>query len=134
MGNARNIAFWLVLFLLILALFNLFSGPGNTLQSKSIKYSEFVSAVEDGSVSQVTLDGENVRFRGADGKEYVTIKPQDADLTNKLIDAGIPPAQIEIAGIDTAQQTADFFSHRAEKGACGLFGMLAWLLPTESKQ
>ncbi|GGO58784.1 membrane protease FtsH catalytic subunit [Roseovarius pacificus] len=90
MGNARNIAFWLVLFLLILALFNLFSGPGNTLQSKSIKYSEFVSAVEDGSVSQVTLDGENVRFRGADGKEYVTIKPQDADLTNKLIDAGIP--------------------------------------------
>ncbi|HKL04540.1 MAG TPA: ATP-dependent zinc metalloprotease FtsH [Roseovarius sp.] len=90
MGNARNIAFWLVLFLLILALFNLFSGPGNTLQSKSIKYSEFITAIEDGSVSQVTLDGENVRFRGADGQEYVTIKPQDADLTNRLIEADIP--------------------------------------------
>ena len=90
MGNARNIAFWLVLFLLILALFNLFSGPGNTLQSKAIKYSEFVTAVEDGNVSQVTLDGENVRFRGADGKEYVTIKPQDAELTNMLIQADIP--------------------------------------------
>jgi len=90
LGNARNIAFWLVLFLLILALFNLFSGPGNTLQSKSIKYSEFITAIEDGSVSQVTLDGENVRFRGADGQEYVTIKPQDADLTNRLIEADIP--------------------------------------------
>ena len=43
MGNARNIAFWLVLFLLILALFNLFSGSGNTLQSKSMKYSEFIT-------------------------------------------------------------------------------------------
>jgi len=90
LGNARNIAFWLVLFLLILALFNLFSGPGNTLQSESIKYSEFITAIEDGSVSQVTLDGENVRFRGADGQEYVTIKPQDADLTNRLIEADIP--------------------------------------------
>ncbi|MGM0741532.1 MAG: ATP-dependent zinc metalloprotease FtsH [Pseudomonadota bacterium] len=90
MGNARNIAFWLVLFLLILALFNLFSGPGNTLQSKAIKYSEFVTAIEEGNVSQVTLDGENVRFRGGDGKEYVTVKPEDAELTDKLIDAGIP--------------------------------------------
>ena len=55
MGNARNIAFWLVLFLLILALFNLFSGPGNTLQSKAIKYSEFVTAMEEGNVSQVQI-------------------------------------------------------------------------------
>ena len=90
MGNARNIAFWLVLFLLILALFNLFSGSGNTLQSKQIRYSEFVAAVEDGTVSQVTLDGENVRFRGTDGQDYVTIKPEDAELTPMLIEQDIP--------------------------------------------
>ena len=90
MGNARNIAFWLVLFLLILALFNLFSGSGNTLQSKSIPYSEFVQSVENGDVSQVTLDGENVRFRGNDGTDYVTVKPEDAEVTNLLIDNEIP--------------------------------------------
>ncbi|MDM8168760.1 ATP-dependent zinc metalloprotease FtsH [Roseovarius sp.] len=90
MGNARNIAFWLVLFLLILALFNLFSGSGSTLQSKQIRYSEFVQAVEDGTVSQVTLDGENVRFRSTDGQDYVTIKPEDAELTPMLIDQNIP--------------------------------------------
>ena len=90
MGNARNIAFWLVLFLLVLALFNLFSGSGNTLQNKQIKYSEFVTAVEEGTVAQVTLDGENVRFRGTDGKEYVTIKPDDAELTSLLIESDIP--------------------------------------------
>merc|ERR1711916_243256 len=89
-GNARNIAFWLVLFLLILALFNLFSGSGNTLQSKQIRYSEFVAAVEDGTVSQVTLDGENVRFRGTDGQDYVPIKPEDAELTPMLIEQDIP--------------------------------------------
>ena len=46
MGNARNIAFWVVLFLLILALFNLFSGGGSTLQSREISYSDFMEAVE----------------------------------------------------------------------------------------
>ncbi|MCR9148027.1 MAG: ATP-dependent zinc metalloprotease FtsH [Rhodobacteraceae bacterium] len=90
MGNARNIAFWLVLFLLILALFNLFSGSGNTLQSKSIPYSEFVQSVQNGSVSQVTLDGENVRFRGSDGSDYITVKPDDAEVTNLLIDNNVP--------------------------------------------
>ena len=90
MGNARNIAFWVVLFLLILALFNLFSGGGNTLQSREISYSEFVAAVEDGRVSQVTLDGEQVRFRGNDGKDYVAIKPEDAEVTVLLIDNNIP--------------------------------------------
>ncbi len=85
MGNARNIAFWVVLFLLILALFNLFSGAGGTMQSREISYSEFVEAVEAGDVSNVTLDGEQVRFRQADGNDYVTIKPSDAEITQLLI-------------------------------------------------
>ena len=90
MGNARNIAFWVVLFLLILALFNLFSGPGTTMQSREISYSDFVDSVRDGDVAQVTLDGEQVRFRGADGQEYVTIKPADAEITRLLIENNIP--------------------------------------------
>ena len=89
LGNARNIAFWVVLFLLILALFNLFSGSGNTLQSREMSYSEFVAAVEDGSVTTVTLDGEQVRYRsGSD--EFVTIKPEDAEITELLIANDVP--------------------------------------------
>jgi cell division protease FtsH len=90
LGNARNIAFWVVLFLLILALFNLFSGSGSTMQSTSISYSDFVQRVEAEEVSRVTLDGERVRFRGEDGKDYVTIKPQDAAITELLLDKNVP--------------------------------------------
>ena len=90
MGNARNIAFWVVLFLLILALFNIFSGGGNTLQSREISYSDFVSAVESDTVSSVTLDGEQVRFRSTDGQDYVTIKPEDATVTDLLIANDVP--------------------------------------------
>ena len=89
MGNARNIAFWVVLFLLILALFNLFSGSGNTLQSREMSYSEFVAAVEDGSVTTVTLDGEQVRYRSG-SEEFVTIKPDDAEITELLIANDVP--------------------------------------------
>ncbi|WP_375175246.1 ATP-dependent zinc metalloprotease FtsH [Pseudooceanicola sp.] len=90
MGNARQFAFWVVLLLLIVALFNLFSGSGNTLQSREIPYSEFVRSVEAGEVSSVTLDGEQVRYRGKDGQDYVTIKPEDAEVTQTLIANDIP--------------------------------------------
>jgi cell division protease FtsH len=90
LGNARQFAFWVVLLLLIVALFNLFSGSGNTLQSREIPYSEFVRSVEAGDVSTVTLDGEQVRYRGKDGKDYVTIRPDDAEITDMLIRNDIP--------------------------------------------
>ena len=85
MGNARNIAFWVVLFLLVLALFNLFSGGQSTMSSRSISFSEFVAAVDRGDVQQVTLDGERITFRGGDNQEYVTIQPQGADIVERLI-------------------------------------------------
>lgn len=85
MGNARNIAFWVVLIVLILALFNLFSGNNSALQSRDIGYSEFVNAVEDGAVTTVTLDGEKVIYRGSDGTDYVTIAPDDARVTDLLL-------------------------------------------------
>ena len=90
MGNARNIAFWVVLFLLILALFNLFNGSGGTLQSREISYSDFVTAVKADEVTQATLDGEQIRFRGSDNQDYVTIKPEDASVTQLLIENNVP--------------------------------------------
>ena len=90
MGNARNIAFWVVLFLLILALFNFFSGQGGTLQSNEKTYSDFVTAVESGEVKNVTLDGEQIRYTTQSGANYVTIKPGDAEVTQLLIKEDIP--------------------------------------------
>ncbi len=90
MGNARNLVFWVVLFLLVLALFNVFSGSQSSVASNTKSYSEFVSAVDSGTVSQVILDGEQLRYRGTDGRDYLTIMPKDAEVTAMLIDKGIP--------------------------------------------
>ncbi|WP_299813692.1 ATP-dependent zinc metalloprotease FtsH [uncultured Jannaschia sp.] len=85
MGNARNIAFWVVLFVLVMALFQLFSGGGSSLSAREVPYSDFVSRVENGSVSNVTLDGERIVFRGSGGGENFTIKPSDVDVTETLL-------------------------------------------------
>ncbi|MEJ6397184.1 ATP-dependent zinc metalloprotease FtsH [Yoonia sp. 208BN28-4] len=90
MGNTRNIVFWVVLFLLVLALFELFSGGEGATGSNTKSYSEFVEAVDNDAVTQVVLDGETVRYRGTDGREYSAVIPADAQVTDMLIAADIP--------------------------------------------
>ncbi len=89
MGNARNVAFWVVLFLLILALFNLFSGDSSSLQSRESSYSDFVASVEAGQVQNVVIDGEKLRYQTQDGASSTTILPADAEVTKLLTDKGI---------------------------------------------
>jgi len=84
LGNARNIAFWVVLLILVMALFQLFSGNQTTMSSRSLSYSEFVQRVDSGQVNSVTLDGERIIVRARDGNTYVTIKPQGEALTDNL--------------------------------------------------
>jgi len=88
-GNARNIAFWVVLFLLILALFNLFGGNQTTMSSRTISYSDFISRVDAGNVSSVVIDGERVLVRAKDGNQYTAIIPQGTDVTGELITKGV---------------------------------------------
>jgi cell division protease FtsH len=85
----RNVAFWVVLFLLILALFNLFSGNQTTTATRTISFSEFIHRVEGGQVSSVTLDGERVTVRAQDGQQYTTIKPEGVDLTDRLLKTNV---------------------------------------------
>ena len=90
MGNARNLAFWVVLFVLVISLFNLF-GNGTTTQASNEKmYSEFVQAVDAGGVAEANIDGESVRYRGSDNRAYYAIIPPDAQPTNLLLEKGVP--------------------------------------------
>ncbi len=88
MGNARNIAFWVVLLLLVLALFNMFNNS-NSFAAQTVAYSEFIAKVNAGEVKAVELDGEQVKVTAADGSHYVTIRPAGEQVTDKLLDKGI---------------------------------------------
>ena len=89
MGNARNLAFWVVLFIVIIALFQLFGGDQGTSSSSTRSYTQFVQAVESGAVTDVTVDGEKVYYSGADNRNYMTVVPGDAEVTDLLMNNGV---------------------------------------------
>ncbi len=84
MQNTRNIAFWAILFLLVIALFQVFSGGGAQSNSQVTSFSEFLDMVEGGQVSAVQLDGENIYIKTAQGVDLKTIAPRDTDVISTL--------------------------------------------------
>jgi cell division protease FtsH len=114
LGNARNIAFWVVLFVLILALFQLFSGGQSTMNARTLSYSDFIRKVDAGDVSGVDMDGEQLIVKTTDGGQWVTIKPSGESLNNQLVQ------QLIAKNVDV----------KAEKQAqSGIFSVLSLWLP-----
>ncbi|MFN4058819.1 MAG: ATP-dependent zinc metalloprotease FtsH [Roseinatronobacter sp.] len=89
MGNARNFAFWIVLFVLMIMLFNMFSNSQSTSSARTVSYSDFITRVDSGAVGRVTIDGERIVFAGRDGQQYTTIRPDDPSLTERLLNANV---------------------------------------------
>ncbi len=89
MGNTRNIAFWVVLFLLVVALFNMFNSSQTSTGSQNVNFSTFIDRVNRGEVQSVTLDGEKIYAKDTNGKEYVTILPASAKITDRLLKANV---------------------------------------------
>ena len=54
----KNLSMWLVIGLTMVLLFNLFNKPQT--QNVEITYSDFLSSVESGTISQVTIEGDQI--------------------------------------------------------------------------
>jgi len=78
---------WLVIGLTMILLFNLFNKPA--LQESEITYSEFVSSVESGAVSQVSIEGNVLTGTRRDGKIFKSVTPADTELIPMLRENGV---------------------------------------------
>jgi cell division protease FtsH len=98
-GNFRNFAVWVIIAMLLIALFNLFQQPGQTVRSTEKTYSEFISDVDSGAVKSVTISGDQISGTSGDGKSFKTFAPNDPNLITTLRDRGVnirvEPAQSE---------------------------------------
>ncbi|NNF77318.1 MAG: ATP-dependent metallopeptidase FtsH/Yme1/Tma family protein, partial [Rhizobiales bacterium] len=88
-NNFRNLAVWVIIALLLFALFNLFQSPGQRSQSNEIAYSEFLKDVNAGKVREVTISGNNVTGTMEDGRAFKTYKPSDTQLVPDLTSKGV---------------------------------------------
>lgn len=83
----KNIALWLVISLVFVMLYHLFNQPKGA--QDSVIYSEFISHVEKGQVSEVTIQGESIQGKFTDGRSFKTYSPKDAGVVALLKDKGV---------------------------------------------
>ena len=88
MNFSRNAALWIIIILLLFALFNLFQGSGSRSPQQQLAYSQFLDSVDNGQVQEVTIQGRNISGRLKDGRSFTTYAPDDPGLVDTLRNAG----------------------------------------------
>lgn len=92
----KNLALWLVITLMMVMLYNLFNQQ--QLTQNDISYSEFLAMVEADRVSEVTIQGQEIRVTDLNRSHFKIYAPQDPALIQRLKDKGVtinakPPAE-----------------------------------------
>ena len=88
-ANLRNFALWVIIVLLLLALFTLFQNPSQRTQSQEVTFSQLLNEVEAGRVREVTIQGPEIHGLFTDGRGFQTYAPNDPTLVQRLYGKGV---------------------------------------------
>jgi len=83
----KNLALWLVVGLVMIALFNMFNQPHTP--TKEMSFSEFMDSVEQSKVAELTIQGETGRGKFTDGKAFQVYIMPYGDFFKDLRKAGV---------------------------------------------
>ena len=89
-ANLRNFALWVIIVLLLLALFTLFQSPGQRNAAQDISYSQLLSEVDANKVRDVLIQGPDIHGTFNDGRGSLqTYAPNDPSLIQRLSGKGV---------------------------------------------
>ena len=80
--STKHIALWLVLALVFLVIFSVFSKQHG--REPEIVFSEFMGSVDRGDVQEVVIQGHNIQGKYKNGERFRTFAPNDPDLVKSL--------------------------------------------------
>ena len=86
---SKNIILWIVIGLLLIALFNIFQNSSSTNSNSEISFSDFLIAADNGNISEVKIVGNNVTGFFDDGRSFSTYSPNYPELIGKLSESGV---------------------------------------------
>ena len=86
---SKNIVLWIIIGLLLVALFNLFQGSTSQRTSSTISFSDFMTATDSGNVAEVNIRGNNIEGFFDDGRPFYTYSPNYPNLVEKLNSNGV---------------------------------------------
>jgi cell division protease FtsH len=85
----KNLALWIIIGLLLVALFNLFQNSANRGSPNLMPYSEFIDQVNKGQVSDATIQGKTITYVLSDKRQFSTHAPDDSGLVERLISKNV---------------------------------------------
>ena len=88
-ANLRNFALWVIIVLLLLALFTLFQNPGQRASSQDISFSQLLSEVDQNHVRDVVIQGPEIHGTFTNGSSFQTYAPNDPTLVKRLYDGKV---------------------------------------------
>jgi cell division protease FtsH len=88
-ANLRNFALWVIIVLLLLALFTLFQNPSQRTSAQDISFSQLLTEVDAGRVRDVLIQGPEIHGTFANGTAFQTYAPNDPGLVQKLYNKGV---------------------------------------------
>ncbi len=88
-SNFRNLALWVIIVLLLLALFTLFQSPQQRAGSSDLPFSQFLAEADAGRVRDVTIQGPELTGHYTDGRTFQTYAPPFPGLTQRLVEKGV---------------------------------------------
>ena len=88
-ANFRNFALWAIIALLLIALFQLFQNPNQRSNTRDIAFSQFLSEVEQGRVSNVLIQDQQISGQYANGGQFQTFAPRNANYIDALNTRGV---------------------------------------------
>ena len=83
-ANLRNFALWVIIVLLLLALFTLFQNPGQRTSSQDISFSQLLTEVDANHVRDVVIQGPEIHGTFTNGSSFQTYAPNDPTLVSRL--------------------------------------------------
>ncbi|MFV0296570.1 MAG: ATP-dependent zinc metalloprotease FtsH [Hyphomicrobiaceae bacterium] len=87
-SHFRNFAIWVVIGLLLFALFNLFQNPAQSRRANEISYSEFMSQVKGGNINEVLVQGDRYSGTFSDkSRAFTTLGPKNQSEVIKELEA-----------------------------------------------
>ena len=88
-ANLRNFALWVIIVLLVLALFTLFQNPSQRQSAQDISFSQLLTEVDQGKVRDVVIQGPEIHGNFTDGRPFNTYAPNDPTLVQRLYGKGV---------------------------------------------
>jgi cell division protease FtsH len=88
-ANLRNFALWVIIVLLLLALFTLFQNPGQRASSQDISFSQLLTEVDANHVRDVVIQGPEIHGTFTNGSSFQTYAPSDPTLVKRLYDGKV---------------------------------------------